>query len=106
MAEEKRHFWMSAIELTFIVPADEELGIPAMAQQRRLNVLTDTRLKRVNADTIDTIRQTALLKAKEKYKIEFDQVADFLILGVSYLGLMTPKEYMGRTQPTQIVAKE
>lgn len=106
MAEDKKHFWMAAIEIAAVNPGDEENGIPAYPMQTKINVLTETTRKRCDADAIDTLRQAALMKAEEKHNIKPEWVANVYIAGIYYLGLMSPREYMGRTQPTQIVAKQ
>lgn len=106
MAEDKKHFWMGAIEIAAVHPGNEEAGVGPYPMQVKLNVLTETVRKRCDANAIDTLRQAALMKAQEKHNIEPGWVANVYIQGVYYLGLMSPKEYMGNTVPTQIVAKK
>lgn len=105
MSDIKKHFWMAAVKVTFIIPADKEKGLPAMLGNRETNVLIDTVTKKVTADDIDTLRQIALLKCQEKYNLDLEAISDFLIQNISYLGQMSPKEYLGNTQPSRIETK-
>ncbi|WP_299198245.1 MULTISPECIES: hypothetical protein [Pseudomonadota] len=106
MADDKKHFWMAAIEIAAVHPGNEDAGVAPYPMSVKINVLTETARKRMDADAMDTLRQAALMKAQEKYELDPSWVANFFFFGIYYLGLMSPKEYMGRTQPTKIVANE
>ena len=102
MANAKFHFYMGTVRVHHIVPADEETGRPAMAQALETNILFQNEVKKITADTVDTIRQITLLKCEKKYNIGPDTVADFIIQNIVYFGFMTEAEYLGSTQPTRI----
>lgn len=105
MSDNKVHFWMATCKVSFFIPADKENNKAAVIGYRETNVVIDTTIKRINADSIDTIRQVSLMKCMEKYNLELKSVSDFLILNISYLGLMSPKEYVGSSQPSRIEAE-
>lgn len=105
MSDNKIHFWMATIKVSFFTPADKERGMAAMIGHRETNVVIDTPVKRIDSEALDSIRQISLMKCHEKYNLEPKSVSDFLITGISYLGLMTPKEFVGNTKPSRIEAE-
>ena len=105
MSDNKMHFWMATVKISFFTKADPEKRLSAMIGYRETNVVIETPIKRLNADSIDTIRQVSLMKCIEKYNLDPNSISDFLIQNISYLGLMSPKEYVGNTQPSRIEAK-
>lgn len=105
MSDNKLHFWLVSAKASFFIPANAEAGRSAAVGYRETNIVVDTTTKRVNADTFDVIRQVFLMKCMEKYNLDPKTISDFLIQNISYLGLMSPKEYVGNTESPRIEAE-
>jgi hypothetical protein len=98
MDADKKHFWMAAVKATYVLKTGEGEAATYTKGDRETNIVLDTPMKKINSDSIDTIRQISLMKFNEMYKLDPSTVVDLIIQNLSYLGMMSVKEFMGKTK--------
>lgn len=101
------HWYMAAVMIQAVnrmgpneneIPEDTVVG----TRQIMTNVLVTPNRKKITSKTIDDIRNTALVKARDKYKVNIEtDLAELAIMSVTYLGLMTEKEYNEGSTPAK-----
>ena len=93
------HWYMATVSMVCLnrmgpneggVPEDQIVG----TRNITTNILVTPKRKRITASVINDIRQTGLVKARDKYKVDVEKdLSDMAILNIVYLGLMTEKDY-------------
>ena len=91
------HWYMVAVEIHFIQPSKVQGADPTLRSQK-LNVLITPKKRKITAKDLGDIRNLSLLRMKEQYKVDTDQIADFIVLNLMYMGMMSEHTYFTEGQ--------
>lgn len=94
---EERHWYMIAVEMHYVKPSTDPEAEPSLRAQK-LNVMITPKKRKITAKDIGDIRQLALLCMRDHYKVDIDTMADFIILNMMYMGLMSEHAYFTEGQ--------
>jgi hypothetical protein len=62
-------------------------------KQRHLNILLELEDPNITSKVMQNVHRAALERLKKENDVPPEQVRDFVILGISLLGQMTPEEF-------------
>lgn len=65
-------------------------------KQRHMNIMVQREDKKITYETINTIRMSCIQRLHDENKVAPEDVKDFVILNISYLGHMAQSEFEGR----------
>ena len=96
MNTQQKHLWMAVVKITYSIPENKEKGVTAGQGIIETNVIIDTPVKKMTARSLSQIQEISLMKMQEQNNLDPTWLADFLIMNISYLGMMSLKEYLGK----------
>lgn len=96
MNTQPKHLWMSTVRLVYSIPANEEKNIRAAQGTIDTNIIIDTPMKKLTAKHLGEIQKVSLMKLQEENNLDPSWLSDFVITNLSYLGLMSLNEYLGK----------
>ena len=102
---QKTHWFLISVYTEFVQahpqakenPDNEQLQDLRIQGSKKLNILITPTRKQIRSKDMDDIRQLALAKLRDKYNVQPQEVSEFIIENVSYLGLMSEIEYFDET---------
>lgn len=87
----KKHWSILALEVHY-VRRDHEKGT-ATAHAQKMNVMVQERERQINARVMEEVRNAAFSRMAEQYQVPTEDIADYIILNISYMGHMSEQEY-------------
>ena len=85
MAPKRKHIFMAAVTLSF----RKEDSVSRIST----NMFIHQDNRQVNLDDIDHLRLATLQRSSKELGITVNDIVDFFIMGVSYLGHMSEEEF-------------
>jgi hypothetical protein len=91
------NWYLVAVEMHYIKTKEYEVdGVPKQEvtlHAQKFNVMLTTKSRKITGADMGVIRNTALIRMEEGYKVPPPAIADFIISNIMYLGLMSEEEY-------------
>lgn len=102
---QKTHWYLVSVYIGYVQKKKQELPEGAEGEapeylirgERKLNVMITPTRKQITEKTMDDIRQLSLAKMRDVYKVDPQDVSDFVIESVSHLGIMSEAEYFDKS---------
>lgn len=102
----QHHWYLIAVEMHYIkIREYEEDGVTKKdisLHAQKFNVMLTTKSRKITANDMGVIRNTALIRMEEGYKIPPSEIADFIVSNIMYLGMMSEKEYFAEESQVSI----
>ena len=94
-SNDPKHWYMATATMDYLIKVDESRTVTA---SKTVNVLITPERKIITEQDVNDIRNLGLLRLRDHYNIDPERVADFVIVNLMYLGLMSEAIYFGKKQ--------
>lgn len=94
----KLYWYMVAVEIKHVaeLPNHTEEDPKLYHKAEKFNLVVQSKWREITATTLSDIRGLVLMRMEEQYKIPASKLADYVVLGMSFMGHMSEHDHFTR----------